>query len=124
MNRSSSNIPGKEDRLLVLGLGLAIVATIGWAYYYSFKKATEGIEDGRVDELGKKLKTQSASSSKSIDASKDSSRITSSDTTASAATPPSQLSDTVVDEKALHTKIEEMDKRGKTLFKNKEVGSQ
>jgi uncharacterized protein HemX len=96
---------GKNTQLLVAGLVAA--AAIGAVLYYS-KVAT--------------AKEPTKKKSKKLDDDNDNVKQKSSDSAARSVdvTPKkSNLSDT--DEKQMHSKIEELDKKGKALFKNKQA---
>jgi uncharacterized protein HemX len=98
----SSN--SKNTQLLLAGLVAA--AALGLVLYYASASSTA--KESTATKPTKKLDVddnpKKPSSSRSVDV-----------------TPKkSNLSDT--DEKKMHSKIEELDKKGKALFKNKQVG--
>jgi hypothetical protein len=124
MNRSNTNQQQQSQKQMVF-FALAAAATASLLYYYYTVQKVSAEED-EYDELGKKVVkkkptdagTSSATkhSEQTVDSSRDSVFIdgVQKSTTASA-------NDNAVDEKQLHALIEEMDKRGKALFKNKQV---
>lgn len=109
----SSRTISKNTQLIVAGLAAA--ATISLVVYYaSLKPATSSSKkEKKLDYNGDGSTTKNE---KSVLASTKSRNVK--NTTCPDDTPKKS---NVTDEKELHSKIEELDKKGKALFKNKKV---
>lgn len=132
MNNRSNNTNQQQHQQQLVFVALAAAATASLAYYYyRIQKSTSGSDE--YDELGKKIKkvakqTIDSSTSKTKN---DVSATTTSKSTASSVKKSKEVSfddattdnTMIMDEKKLHAMIEEIDKRGKILFKNKQVNS-
>lgn len=99
-------------------IGVAAVASVGFLYYMSqqaptkTKKKLDGDDDylDLADDITVKAKGRSFEASEAVK-----SVETAGDKAAAA------IATGKMDEKALHAKIEELDKKGKAFFKNKQV---
>ena len=111
----------KHTQLLVVGLVAA--ATISLAIYFASTPANAKSKKEVVDKGKNKKSTKPATPASK---SSSSSSCSSTDSTHEFVGGIVHLDDTpkrsnVTDEKDLHSKIEELDKKGKALFKNKKV---
>lgn len=115
----------KQTTQLLL-MGLAAVAAVGIMIYLSQNLSTpasnkkaktldDGDDDDMADDATVKAKGRSVGGG--------SSPVKATTTTTAAKSPEkSPTSSGPMDEKELHAKIEELDKKGKAFFKNKQVG--
>jgi hypothetical protein len=100
----------KNTQLLVAGLVAA--ATLGLVYYLATSSSTESASSSSSSKKKKLLDEDDGANdkqrgSRSVDFSSDST--------------PKKSNESIPEEKQMHAKIEELDKKGKALFKNKQV---
>ena len=94
----------KNTQLLVVGLVAAV--SVSLILYYSSKSSSTAKEPTKKKKLDDDAAASKGSGSRSIDL-----------------TPKKSNRTDTTDEKEMHAKIEELDKKGKALFKNKQVRS-
>lgn len=99
-------------------MGLAAVAAAGVLFYLTKESATA--KSGPKD--GGKTGAAGGDASKAKDRSLDTSTVKTSNTSSSKSSEPKKTTSGTMDEKELHAKIEELDRKGKGFFKNKQVG--
>ena len=107
MANSSSN-----NQTTYLIIGAACLAITGLALYLSLPNKSSGSSDGDGNDKSTGITPTKSNSSK---------RSTSTKSTSASTTTTSNInSSSVEDDKSLHRRIEEIDREGKALFKNKE----
>lgn len=107
----------KNTQLIVAGLAAAATISLVVVYYASLKPATSSSKkENKLDEDGDGDRSTTTNEKSTLVSTKD--RNVKTTATGPDDTPKKS---NVTDEKELHSKIEELDKKGKALFKNKKV---
>jgi FtsZ-interacting cell division protein ZipA len=110
----SSKSSSKQIQLIVVGLVAAV--TISLVYYVSTSSSSSSASKGTApSSTKKKLDDDADNSNNNKSTGRSVGGVSPSDST------PKKSNESMPEEKEMHTKIEELDKKGKALFKNKQV---
>jgi hypothetical protein len=118
MNRSNTNSNQRDansQQLIMIGLAAATAVASMVIYYYTYNKqyaTNHSMEEEEYDELGKPIVKKTNRSTPTVTTNK---------STSDDSKNKEEVNKAKTDEKALHAMIEELDKKGKLLFKNSKV---